>query len=342
MTRTYEVINMRAAAADGLPGTYPEDYGQDLDLRWGVWVCEDGKPVELLGQDGGEPEDQMLVRSWRWVVPALEKAYRDGLAQGVSELAQTEMFVAGAQALDDACRVHEADQAKIRELEGRLIVSNTELVAGVTALHEANEQVTKLEARNDSLSALLAEFEALAGPYQQLDHEGVLTTLTRVVGDHGHARDAAEMLKGVIRAHHEATTGHQACWENDVALWRSIGINTYPHAETPPWDEFLHRCVEYRASRALPIDRPLERPGRWSQQCLPQRPPAVIELCATPLKDGPQAVANMFGCAVFDPKTGVTTRPEGEANGESSEEADPAGTGEACGSATQEPDPDHA
>lgn len=37
-----------------------------------------GKIVEVLGTDGGEPEDQTLTRDWAWVAPALRDAYRRG------------------------------------------------------------------------------------------------------------------------------------------------------------------------------------------------------------------------------------------------------------------------
>ncbi len=32
----------------------------------------------FIGDDGGEPEDQLLCRDWKWVVPALNKAFKDG------------------------------------------------------------------------------------------------------------------------------------------------------------------------------------------------------------------------------------------------------------------------
>lgn len=37
-----------------------------------------GKIVEVIGTDGGEPEDQTLIRDWSWVVPALNDAYELG------------------------------------------------------------------------------------------------------------------------------------------------------------------------------------------------------------------------------------------------------------------------
>lgn len=44
--------------------------------------CEEGKPVEVVGEDGGEPEDQTLGRNWSWVVPALNAAYARGQRDG--------------------------------------------------------------------------------------------------------------------------------------------------------------------------------------------------------------------------------------------------------------------
>jgi len=40
-----------------------------------VEVLENG--YRLLGSDGGEPEDQVLYRDWKWVVPELNKAFLD-------------------------------------------------------------------------------------------------------------------------------------------------------------------------------------------------------------------------------------------------------------------------
>jgi hypothetical protein len=58
-------------ATDGPVDTYSE---------WVSYVIEydDGHPSRIVGSDGGEPEDQTLVRDWSWIVPALERAYEDG------------------------------------------------------------------------------------------------------------------------------------------------------------------------------------------------------------------------------------------------------------------------
>lgn len=59
----------------------------DRDDRWGdhaydsyVFRYEGNHPVECLGSDGGEPEDQTLGRDWSWVAPALNAAYVRGRA----------------------------------------------------------------------------------------------------------------------------------------------------------------------------------------------------------------------------------------------------------------------
>lgn len=46
--------------------------------------CEDGEPVEEIGSDGGEPEDNSFLRDWKWVAPALQEAYELGRAHGMN------------------------------------------------------------------------------------------------------------------------------------------------------------------------------------------------------------------------------------------------------------------
>jgi len=64
-----------------------EEICEDYD-RWGdpppsgVFRMEGGVPVELLGSDGGDPEDQVLSRDWAWVAPALNAAYEAGRKDG--------------------------------------------------------------------------------------------------------------------------------------------------------------------------------------------------------------------------------------------------------------------
>lgn len=57
------------------------DYYEDPD-RTALWRCRDGEPVELIGVDGGEPEDQTFGRDWCWVPGALQAAYDRGRNDG--------------------------------------------------------------------------------------------------------------------------------------------------------------------------------------------------------------------------------------------------------------------
>jgi len=49
------------------------DYGKGEDLFWALVEYHDGSPVFAIGCDGGEPEDQILVRDWKWVGIAMNK-----------------------------------------------------------------------------------------------------------------------------------------------------------------------------------------------------------------------------------------------------------------------------
>lgn len=81
-TVSYEIIGLETANERGLPGA-AQFYSDDLD-DWnsGVWRCEDGVPVEYIGDDMCEPEDAVLCRDWRWVAAALQAAYELGLSHG--------------------------------------------------------------------------------------------------------------------------------------------------------------------------------------------------------------------------------------------------------------------
>jgi hypothetical protein len=43
---------------------------------------EDDRQVEIIGEDGVEPEDQFLCRDWAWVGVELNKAYALGVDHG--------------------------------------------------------------------------------------------------------------------------------------------------------------------------------------------------------------------------------------------------------------------
>ena len=60
-------------------------------------------------------------------------------------------------------------------------------------------------------------------------------------------------------ATHAAKRGHELCWLNDVALWKSVGIDAgYPHDSLPVREEFLAQCARYHVSRltGTPYEEP--------------------------------------------------------------------------------------
>ena len=65
------------ALARFIPGRDEDPYG-DCDYDLYVFRYEGLRPVQFIGSDGGEPEDQTLGRDWAWVVPALNAAYELG------------------------------------------------------------------------------------------------------------------------------------------------------------------------------------------------------------------------------------------------------------------------
>lgn len=66
----------------------------DEEFGWAIAeMSPEGKIARLVGYDGGEPEDQLLVRDWSWVVDALNAerakvAARDKDLQNLKEAAR--------------------------------------------------------------------------------------------------------------------------------------------------------------------------------------------------------------------------------------------------------------
>jgi hypothetical protein len=70
-TATYRIIGSAEARERGYPDAPQAGW-------WGECWCiyrfdADGRAVERVGSDGGEPEDQVLVRDWAWVAEALNR-----------------------------------------------------------------------------------------------------------------------------------------------------------------------------------------------------------------------------------------------------------------------------
>lgn len=70
----YSVVLSFDAIAKGYPGweelqLYPDE------ACWCLYETDNGKPFRLVATDGGDPEDQTLVRDWRWVPGELNKLF---------------------------------------------------------------------------------------------------------------------------------------------------------------------------------------------------------------------------------------------------------------------------
>ena len=82
----YKTFNIQQAVYEGCTDAncveLAEYCQKNDDYINGVFLCDnDGKPIKLVGTDGGEPEDQTLTRDWSWVVVALNRAYKMGSDQ---------------------------------------------------------------------------------------------------------------------------------------------------------------------------------------------------------------------------------------------------------------------
>jgi hypothetical protein len=72
----FEVIDNEKAVALGLA----EVDKYDKYHFW--WLVVENLPdgtKRIVGEDGGEPEDQLLVRDWKWVAPELNAAFKAGV-----------------------------------------------------------------------------------------------------------------------------------------------------------------------------------------------------------------------------------------------------------------------
>ena len=71
-------------------GKFPEADWRHDDWKWMLYEFDGDTPVRLVGEDGGEPEDQLLVRDWKWVPEemnklAVELAARDARIRELEE-----------------------------------------------------------------------------------------------------------------------------------------------------------------------------------------------------------------------------------------------------------------
>lgn len=82
---SYRIVSLQDAKENDYPYYMNWEHVTEDDMHWcwGVWSFMGDTPLTYMGEDGGEPEDQVLIRDWRWVAHALEVAYKDGLTDGV-------------------------------------------------------------------------------------------------------------------------------------------------------------------------------------------------------------------------------------------------------------------
>lgn len=67
----FQVVSHRDAVKRGFPDAEPDTFD---NLYWDLYEFnEQGQPIRWVGSDGGEPEDQLLVRDWKWVVEELNR-----------------------------------------------------------------------------------------------------------------------------------------------------------------------------------------------------------------------------------------------------------------------------
>lgn len=78
----YEIIPQNSPELAEFESFFRED---DDGYFSAVVLRDGGKIVEIVGVDGGEPEDQSLRRDWSWVDDALNGAYQLGYDAGYSD-----------------------------------------------------------------------------------------------------------------------------------------------------------------------------------------------------------------------------------------------------------------
>ena len=69
------VVSNDDAVKQRLPG-WENFYHVDGDFHFCLYETDGKKPIRLVGEDGGEPEDQTLGRDWKWVPAEMNKLSR--------------------------------------------------------------------------------------------------------------------------------------------------------------------------------------------------------------------------------------------------------------------------
>ena len=66
----FVVIHGEEAMEHNLPDAFPE---QKLENCWCIYETDGTAPIHLVGYNSGEPEDQLLLRDWDWIVRELNE-----------------------------------------------------------------------------------------------------------------------------------------------------------------------------------------------------------------------------------------------------------------------------
>ncbi|HYD53025.1 MAG TPA: hypothetical protein VEA99_10370 [Gemmatimonadaceae bacterium] len=108
---TYRMVYADEARARGYPDAPERGWWRDPCCLYRFDA--EGRAVELIGTDGGEPEDQVLTRDWAWVAEALNREAErcHAAARGAREQALREAEVVCRERVathrkdeDEACR----------------------------------------------------------------------------------------------------------------------------------------------------------------------------------------------------------------------------------------------
>ena len=69
--KRFVVVSLSEARSKGYPDV--DVYGAYGNAGALLYETDGKKPIRLISDDGGEPEDQSFFRDWKWVAPLLNK-----------------------------------------------------------------------------------------------------------------------------------------------------------------------------------------------------------------------------------------------------------------------------
>lgn len=130
----FVVVSSEEAHARGWHGA---DCGTDLGFRitgyrdegWELYDTS-SNPPRLVGQDGGEPEDQLLVRNWAWVAEEMNRLAQE--ADRAVEAAVQQEREACANLVEDA-QSYGFGTASKAAMNGRRVIDAFDTAAAIRA-----------------------------------------------------------------------------------------------------------------------------------------------------------------------------------------------------------------